>query len=362
VTRDHQDQDVSRAGGDPGVAFRRDIGDDERRATRIEPVAPEQHHAIVVGIDGYPGYRDLGGACNDAESFASWLIDPAGGRTPVENVSMHLGRVPQTLAEARPLKRDVDVALHGIVRQVQATGARSRLWLYFAGHGVAAAFGMGAVLMADAQPGLNWNLSIGKYHEWLMRCRDFSEVVMISDCCRNLAVEVPEGMPPLDNCPAPSDRRQQLFLAHGTDLGAPAFEGDDARGRFTVHLLEGLRGAAADPNGDVRSDALATFLESTPLDPTGVTTQVPTTTSAGPPLLLASGRGSRPVFDVTIELRAAAARQVTVRRGDGAIMATAQREAGPWSVPLAGGLYELVDPVAPPVLFKVAHGPCRVEG
>ena len=58
------------------------------------PVPADRQHryAIVIGIDRYPGFRDLGGACNDAEAFAEWLTDPNGGDVPAENVRTLLGR------------------------------------------------------------------------------------------------------------------------------------------------------------------------------------------------------------------------------------------------------------------------------
>jgi hypothetical protein len=349
--------------GMSGAAGRRDIRPAESglRRTPGGPASPDDRYAIVVGIDRYPGFHDLHGACNDAEAFAGWLTERGCGDVPREHVAVHLGRGYESLADARPVKRDIDVALHRVVREIHRTGAPSRLYLFFAGHGIAAGFGTAAVLMADAEPGLSWNLSLGRYREWLQRCRDFSEVILLSDCCRTIALDVPEGMPPLDNCPTPHPRSQQVFVALAADVGESAFETTDGRGRFTVHVIEGLRGGAADPDGEVRSDTLATFLEAGLGAPAQRRQQIETST-LGPPLVLATvPLASVPTFEVTIDVPIGGPRQLDVKAYDGSLVASAVRPPGAWTVRLASGLYELVDPAAPSVLFKVERAPRPVE-
>ena len=67
-------------------------------------------------------------------------------------------------------------------------------------------------------------------------------------------------------------------------------------------------------------------------------------------------------FTVQLELGAGPTRAVHVLGAGGDVVASADRPAGPWSVELARGLYELDDPVAgAPVLFKV-DGPDVVVG
>jgi hypothetical protein len=325
------------------------------------PADRQHRYAIVIGIDRYPGFRDLGGACNDAEAFAEWLTDPNGGDVPAENVRTLLGRGTAALESVRPVKSDVDVAIHQLVETVRADRVPARLYLYFAGHGLAAGLGTGALLMADAQPGLCWNLSIRPYRDWLERCRDFSEVVVLCDCCRVVHLNVPEGMPPLETCPEPYPFPQRAFLAFAAGLGEAAWE-SEARGRFTTALLDGLGGAAVDAIGEVRADVLARFIEAELASsdpPQRVHAEV-----IGSPLTLASA-GSRPgppEIEIVIDVCAGPTRMVRVLGPGESVVASALRSPGPWTLRLALGLYELDDPRVPgTTLFKVEAAGRRVR-
>ena len=180
---------------------------------------------------------------------------------------------------------------------------------------MAAGLGTAALLMADAEPGLCWNLSLAPYRSWLERCRDFSEVILFCDCCRTLTPDVPEGTPPHETCPEPYAFPQQAFVALAADLGEPAYETND-RGHFTAALLEGLRGAASDVTGSVRADVLAAFLDAAlaEADPP----QRADTTVIGTPLTLAAVAPRQ--TEVVIDVRAGPAREVqrarARRRGD----------------------------------------------
>src|SRR5215472_8538461 len=45
----------------------------------------ENHYAVVVGINRYPGISDLAGPVNDAAAFYGWLVDDTAGGLPPEN-------------------------------------------------------------------------------------------------------------------------------------------------------------------------------------------------------------------------------------------------------------------------------------
>jgi hypothetical protein len=57
----------------------------------------EHHYAVVVGINRYPGIRDLQAARRDAEDFANWLRDPSGGALPDDDD--HIIEVPASTDE-----------------------------------------------------------------------------------------------------------------------------------------------------------------------------------------------------------------------------------------------------------------------
>src|SRR4051812_18328199 len=103
------------------------------------------HFGVVVGIDRYPGIEDLCYARSDAIAFHTWLTDPAQGAVPEDNTALITAPPDarfETAADARPTQRQVNDALLGFTRaatRVAAGGgwARTRLYLYVAGHGYA---------------------------------------------------------------------------------------------------------------------------------------------------------------------------------------------------------------------------------
>lgn len=228
------------------------------------PRPPVAQYGLVVGIDRYPALRDLQGACRDAQAFHDWLIDPGGGGLPRAHTRLRLG--DDRAADRRhatPKKSDIDDDLDDFVELVRASpSVPARLWLYFAGHGIAAGAGTASWLMADAKERLFTNISVGIYQQWLDRCRDFEEVVILSDCCRSLVDDIDEAPQPHSRCRAPAHDFQLVFVAQATGFGQRAFEGratdDLIRGHFTAALLEGLHGAAADPTtGEIHAVRLA---------------------------------------------------------------------------------------------------------
>lgn len=328
----------------------------------IAPASTEHHHAIVIGIDRYPALSDLRGACTDAVAVGQWLVDPDGGAVPPDNVRLHLGREAADARSATPKKWQIDADLDELVEAVRRpapTSGSTRLYLYFAGHGIAAGMGTGAWLMADAKHNLFNNLALTPYREWLDRCRDFEEVVIFSDCCRSIMTVVQEAPQP-HSCDAPGPREQRVLLAHAADIGAAAFEdtrpGDDGpRGTFTRALLEGLGGAAADASGAVRAGPLAMHLRARvrELSRGAQRAQV----VADDRIVLR--RSVDATASVRIELGGDGARRVQVL-GAGGIAATEVRTAGPWELHLPDGEYRLVDDASDRVVRFTVAGPSTV--
>jgi uncharacterized caspase-like protein len=246
-------------------------------------------YAVVVGIDRYPGYGDLQGACNDAQAFRDWLVDPGGGDVPEDNVRLHLSGRARSVGGARPLKQEIDRDLEELVGHAERDPLSSRLYLYFAGHGIVPTQSTGAGVLANAVPRACWNLSFSTYLTWFERCKALAEVVMLSDCCRGLT-EAEAGAPLHDTCRGVQRRGQSTLVAHATDVGATALEapsaGGPVRGFFTSALVDGLRGGAADPQtGEVDANSLAAFLHREVLARSGGR-QYPAITPSYPPLLL----------------------------------------------------------------------------
>ena len=255
-------------------------------ATLSEDVAlvglNELHYGVVVGINRYPGIRDLQHARHDAEQFKNWLTSPTGGRVPEGNVHLIAASEEEesTFANhwvASPKRANVHRALDEVNRrvreQVQMNPDRwesTRLYLFVAGHGIAPRGADGALLMADARhPGmLGENIELSLYTKWYVECGLFHELVVLADCCRERLPGMPNpSPPPFDTCETPA-RKTVLVVGYAAGLGEQAFEpeavGDpnQARGFFTRAVLDGLQWAPVDPaTGKVTAATLGPYVK-----------------------------------------------------------------------------------------------------
>jgi len=241
----------------------------------------ENHYAVVVGINRYPGISDLAGPVNDAAAFYGWLVDDTAGGLPPENAWL----VEASAAEvhllepydAEPKRWRIDRALGLAVRKARTDIGddpdrwdRSRLYFFVAGHGIAPYGSDAALLAADAQRGAyGSNLDIRLHVDWLRRCADFREVVVFADCCRNRVNNATPGGPVFDSCPITRGVVVPL-VGYATAFSDLAYEEvdeaippDQRRGYFSKALMEALSGdsGAADPaSGDVTAASLAAWL------------------------------------------------------------------------------------------------------
>ena len=330
-------------------------------------VAPADQYAIVIGIDRYPALTDLRGACNDAQAFRQWLVDPDGAAVPEAQVRTHLGREAVDARSAAPKKWEIDADLDEVVsavrnRTTSAGGAAaSRLYLYFAGHGIAAGFGSAAWLMADAKQNMFTNLALAPYQAWLDRCRDFGEVVIVSDCCRSIMTKVPEAPQPHTPCTEPAPREQRVFVVHAADFGERAFEvggGEDARGHLTRALIEGLTGAATEPGtSEVRATGLAAHLRVRVRELSHGRQRVQI---ALDDRIVFVDRGVTLQL-VRLDLGDHPHPRVVKLLGAAGVVASGERIGGPWQLRLPDGEYEVLDAASTTVVrFTVAGGPIQV--
>ena len=238
------------------------------------------HYAVVVGITQYPGgFRQLAGPVNDAEAFYQWLIDPAQGGVPEDNAKLVItpgDRPVMTLADASPSKEAVDDALWEVTERARTAMAAvpeeeqaaarecSRLYLYGAGHGIMPGTGEAALLTAKAATGRLDNVELRAYRDWYALDGTFAEVCIFADCCRTFQLLATPGVP---NFNRPGEIGGTVFslIGYATAPGKLAFEDtdesvppDNRRGYFSRALIDGLRGAATDPDsGYVTSWTLA---------------------------------------------------------------------------------------------------------
>jgi hypothetical protein len=231
--------------------------------------------AIVVGIGSYPTFgadgnspNNLSGAVEDARAVADWLVNVANANVTLITSSGINGSpwMVTNLIAARPVMSDLDAAFVPFVTST-APKVAERLYVYTAGHGLAPDARSRCLITADAK-GIGWvpNLEIPAWIDWFANQRHFDELVLWMDCCGAQALEYtrakPAGLANLAGRPPPPAK---VFMAFASGFGRSAYEGPigqhgEMRGLFTDRLLKGLNGAAANPNGEVRSQSLANFL------------------------------------------------------------------------------------------------------
>lgn len=227
--------------------------------------------AIVVGVQTYPHLSDLGSPENDALAVRDWLVDPTGGDVPPANLQLIVSS-QFTTTRLEPKLDAVRDAMDALVNQAEESrrahsGLRlgRRLYLYFSGHGIAAADRRAALLMANASPlSLGHHLVGRPYAEWFVNAGLFDEVLLLMDCCQEPYPRVaPNPVHYVDRVSPGWDQRK-LFVGCGALWRRSAREkviDGTPRGVFTIALLEGLRGGARDPSsGSVTSRSLEEYL------------------------------------------------------------------------------------------------------
>lgn len=231
--------------------------------------------AIVVGIDTYfdSSLPALKGPENDARAFYDWVIAEDGGDVPESQAMLVLSsKFPRpfaALADARPTVKEI-VELFDILRARAVANAEKgigyhvgdRVYLFFAGHGFAPSHRQDqtALLVADADTNAAQLAHIlGTYMaDTLYFLRLFDEVFLFMDCCRSSS-ECAQLFMPYGDDTAPDFHKVRRFYAYGARAGKEARERDFGEGTFhgvfTRTLLDGLRGAAYDPEEPVKITA-----------------------------------------------------------------------------------------------------------
>jgi hypothetical protein len=237
------------------------------------------HYAIVIGLSSYPRLgdpppADLHGPENDAHAIFKWLTNPTEGGLPEANVKCILSTTSGSPPDAKPTRGDLDATflwLDQLADANQAAGRRrrvgTRLYLYASGHGFSPRFRQGCLLAADAaQRQFSANVFPSAWIDWLQDAEYFREFVLWMDCCMDRQVLTQPSPPPLDPIGGNNALPGPSFIAFAATRPLKAIEKqipEDAgkfHGIFTWNLLQGLRGAAANPFGVVTGRSLADWV------------------------------------------------------------------------------------------------------
>lgn len=225
-------------------------------------------HAIVVGINTYPGLSSLSGPCIDAQEFTGWLQAPGGGEVPANNIHTLLSTdfhppEPNDVSDVHPVEEEVNSLFRPLVSRGLMEGrVGRRLYIYLAGHGFSDSADMGsaALYAANAEFTFAPHVAGTEYANWFRRNGVFDEIVLIMDCCRTTTPMQSIRPPPLQNTGNPSmAARVRIFYAYGTSWGAVARErpfNGSVRGIFTTALLKAIQNAPPNEKGKVTGQIL----------------------------------------------------------------------------------------------------------
>ncbi|GFF08539.1 MULTISPECIES: caspase family protein [Stenotrophomonas maltophilia group] len=229
----------------------------------------DDHYAIVLTINRYPGLSDLHGPENDGDEFRQWLLDPKYGDLAAQHIQVIRSQdygVAATPDDANPTETELKKALNRWLRTQTGWQDRigQRLYLFFAGHGFTAGSMIHdpALFSAVAQNGDTAHIAVLRYASKIASAGFFDEIILVTDCCQ----DVLKASQVLEPTWTPPDRQRtadvRLFQAYGAPRGRQSFERNigqngQYRGLFTSVLLEALRTASPDADGWVTDRSVA---------------------------------------------------------------------------------------------------------
>jgi EAL domain-containing protein (putative c-di-GMP-specific phosphodiesterase class I)/uncharacterized caspase-like protein len=229
-------------------------------------------HAILIGTDCYldKALSQLRYAEKDCLDLYEILTDPQIGTFSVKNTTLLLGENATTKAVGRVLYEEV----------VANRSGDDVVLVFFSGHGVImesqqiSFLGTCDLYISDIASNPNEGLRMGYIHQFIFSASPARQVLFIFDCCHSGGI-----IPPAIRAPElskPLDAQTALGLLYGSftsmvkgrialvscPVDAISHEGGEfENGIYTHYLLEGLRGRAAELNGEVTVDSLSVYLK-----------------------------------------------------------------------------------------------------
>jgi hypothetical protein len=219
--------------------------------------------AVVIGIDRYwSEAAHLRGAVRDALAMREWLLDPAGGNVPGDNLQLVLAAGPNSAPVPDDLKglpegtkANIIVAINNLIQL--SGGKGERLFFFYAGHGLTTRVSNRdeSAMLATDFTSVTTDHSIALRSLWeFFETTQFDDQFFFVDACRNVppwgeGAEFELGRWTLPRSRDPGLPPVQQFILYATSPKLKATEIRDEpgaeHGAFTAALLDGLRGAGA---------------------------------------------------------------------------------------------------------------------
>lgn len=243
------------------------------QAASAQPVntlpSRQKRYALVIGVDQYadPQVAGLAAASNDARLLADALVRYAG--FPADQVLL---LTSNRSSDWQPTRGNILRKLSNLTGVVPQDGL---LLFSFAGHGIERN-NQAFLLPSDAQVSDDVNLleqtaiNVVQIKDWI-RKTGVGQVLLFLDACRN---DPSAGRASADNPLTRNytkafnfdwrNREVRAFATiYATEIGRRAYERRTPRhGYFTLALVEGLRGGAANGRGEVTLASLVEYLQS----------------------------------------------------------------------------------------------------
>lgn len=218
-------------------------------------------HAIVIGIDVYPGLNNLKGSLNDAKEFRDWLLNPSGGNIDPVNLDHCILEVEPDTSEvddAHPTRDELEDLFRPLVKKA-AKGKHigKRLFVFCAGHGFADSQDAksAALFAANAESTFPLHLAVLYYVNFLQRAWAFDEIIVVLDSCRSTNPMHEIGKPQLPRInPHANSGKVKVFVGYGAIFNSVSREREFdgiSRGIFTMAFMDALKNAKPNTRGRV---------------------------------------------------------------------------------------------------------------
>src|SRR6185503_2595306 len=222
-------------------------------------------YAVIVGVSDYKYVKPLAFADQDALLFKDFLQSKSGGSVKLENIFLVLDKDANASTQPRIRKW---------LTEEKKLQKGHRVYFYFAGHGDAINPDEYFFLLQDCNPGGDKNNYTGGMASVIQMyniksliknelIRNGIDVFLIWDACRTN--ELPGGESGLKNMQEgiaeKTDGESIMLSASAGEIALENSNYAHGHGLFTYYLIDGLSGAADNPDNDGNGDGKVDIIE-----------------------------------------------------------------------------------------------------